>query len=166
MALVALVTWLATAGAGLYLLAVWLIEYDREYQATAATRLPVPVIGTHALLALAGIVVWTAYLLLDDDVLAWTAVAILACVAALGVTMAVRWFRSYRAVRPAPGAAAAAARSRAVLASTGSRVATAPATAGHQAVGPERNFPLPVVIGHGLLAAVTITLVLLTTLRA
>jgi hypothetical protein len=145
MALVALIGWLATAGGGLYLLAVWLIEYDRDYQATAATRLPVPVIGTHALLATAGLVVWSAYLLLGDQVLAWTAVVILACVAALGAAMAMRWFRTYRSTRQR------------------SRGAAAPSP-GQRGVAPERNFPLPIVIGHGLLAAVTIVLVLLTAL--
>lgn len=163
MALVALVTWLATAGGGLYLLAIWLIEYDRDYQTTAATRLPVPVIGSHALLALAGLFVWGAYLLVDDHVLAWVAVAILGCVATLGVIMAVRWFRSYRTSRAGPGAPAAPARQGWPAASSG--VATAPAVTGHRAIAPERNFPLPVVIAHGLLALVTITLVVLTALR-
>jgi hypothetical protein len=35
-----LIAWILTAGAGLYLLTVWLIEYDREFQSAAATRLP------------------------------------------------------------------------------------------------------------------------------
>jgi hypothetical protein len=153
MALVALITWLATAGAGLYLLSVWLIEYDREYQATAETRLPIPVLGTHALLAVSGIVVWSAYLLLDNDVLAWTAVIILVCVATLGVTMAARWMGTYRATRQ---------RSRAAALTTAPAGAAAAVPA---AVPPERNFPVPVVIGHGLLASVTIVLVLLTALR-
>ena len=153
LSLVALITWLATAGAGLYLLSVWLIEYDREFQTTAATRLPVPVIGTHALLAISGLVVWSAYLLLDEVVLAWTAVIILVCVATLGVTMAVRWMGTYRAARQ---------RSRAAALSTVPAAAPAPVTA---ALPPERNFPVPVVIGHGLLASVTIVLVLLTALR-
>ena len=42
MGLIALIAWLTTAGAGLYLLAVWLIEYDRDFQRAAATRLPIP----------------------------------------------------------------------------------------------------------------------------
>jgi hypothetical protein len=37
----------------------------------------------------------------------------------------------------------------------------------HRITGPpERNFPLPVVIGHGIFAAVTFALVLLTALGA
>ena len=32
MSLAALLTWIITAGAGLYLLTIWLIEYDGEFQ--------------------------------------------------------------------------------------------------------------------------------------
>ena len=55
MSLAALFSWLITAGGGLYLLTIWLIEYDHEFQAGAATRLPVPVISAHALLAITGL---------------------------------------------------------------------------------------------------------------
>jgi predicted transporter len=46
-----------TALAGLYLVAVWLIENDVSEQGTVASRLPGPVILTHVLLALTGLVV-------------------------------------------------------------------------------------------------------------
>src|SRR6478609_3796566 len=65
MPLVALLTWILTASGGLYLLTIWLIEYDREFQSMAATRLPIPVISTHALLAVTGLGVWALYLLTD-----------------------------------------------------------------------------------------------------
>ena len=141
MTVVALITWLTTAAAGLYLLAIWLIEYDREFQSAAATRLPVPVISTHVLLAVSGLVVWVLYLITDVRQLAITAALILVAVALLGLTMAIRWIGVYRE----PAAAADHAR--------------APA-----AVPPERHFPLPVVIGHGIFAVTTVVLVLLTAL--
>src|SRR5258708_33396115 len=90
MALVALVTWLITASAGLYLLAIWLIEYDREFQSAAATRLPVPVISAHVLLAVGGLAVWALYLITDSYRLAWGAVAGLVVVALLGLNIAAR----------------------------------------------------------------------------
>src|ERR1700733_3622838 len=96
MSLAALITWLITAGGGLLLLMIWLIEYDREFQSAAATRLPVPVISAHALLAVAGLVVWAAYLLTDASRLAWAAVLTLAIVVILGITMAARWIQVYR----------------------------------------------------------------------
>jgi hypothetical protein len=141
MTVVALITWLTTAAAGLYLLAIWLIEYDREFQAAAATRLPVPVISTHVLLAVSGLVVWVLYLITDVRQLAIAAALILVAVALLGLTIAFRWVAVYRA----PAAAADDAH--------------APA-----AVPPERHFPLPVVIGHGVFAVTTVVLVLLTAL--
>jgi hypothetical protein len=141
MSLVALFTWLITAGGGLLLLTIWLIEYDREFQSAAATRLPVPVISAHALLAVAGLVVWVAYLITDASRLAWAAAVTLVVVASLGLTMAARWVSVYRGHET-------------------------PAAGAHTGIAgpPERNFPLPVVIGHGIFAAATIVLVLLTAL--
>ena len=180
MGLAALIAWLSTAGFGLYLLAVWLIEYDREFQTSAKTRLPIPVISSHALLALAGVTVWAIYLLTDSSVLAWAALAILGGVAALGLTMAVRWLRGSREAAPAlaarpAGISTIAAAGVGLLPVTGPgqpgsapdpRTA-APAWSLAQAasVPPERNFPVPVVIGHGLLALVTVTLVAITVLQ-
>src|SRR5579863_9081471 len=96
MSLVALLFYLVTATAGLYLLTIWLIEYDHEFQTAAATRLPVPVISAHALLAVTGLAVWGVYLLTDSSRLAWATVLILVLVAALGAVMASRWIKVYR----------------------------------------------------------------------
>ena len=153
MALVALVAWLGTVSIGLYLLAIWLIEYDREFQSVAATRLPVPVIGTHALLALGGLAVWALYLITDAVRLAWVAAGTLGVVATLGLTMAARWIGVRRA-HEAPRAVAVPVGAR-----PGSDSISAP-------VPPERYFPAPVVVMHGIFAGATIVLVLLTAFRA
>ena len=108
MSLAALFSWLITAGGGLYLLTIWLIEYDHEFQSGAATRLPVPVISAHALLAITGLALWGYYLLSHSTRLAWAAVALLAVVATLGLIMASRWIVVYRTHR-APQLAVAAA---------------------------------------------------------
>ena len=169
MGIVALVTWMATAGGGLYLLAVWLIEYDREFQTSARTRLPIPVISAHALLAAGGLVLWAAYLFTDSKPLAWAALSILGVVAALGLTMAVRWLRVFR--EPAPQAAVPAGLSPVAAAGVGIVPGPGPAPARRAAaaqaaiVPPERNFPVPVVILHGVLAVTTVTLVAITTLH-
>jgi hypothetical protein len=177
MSLAALFSWLITAGGGLYLLTIWLIEYDHEFQSGAATRLPVPVISAHALLAITGLGLWGYYLFTDAARLAWVAVAILAIVAILGLIMAARWLVVYRAYRtprvavPAAGAHSASASlfSPAATESGGTGRGTRPGAPGWGtrpgAPGPpERHFPLPVVIGHGLLATVTIVFVVLTVL--
>ncbi len=133
MSAIALLAWVITLLAGLFLLAIWLIEYDPAIQRSAATRLPVPVISGHALLALTGMIVWIAYLVTGEEVFAYATLAVLAAVVSLGITMAVRWAQVRRA-KPDP------------------------------LVPPERHFPLPVVIGHGVFAATTVVLVVLTTL--
>jgi hypothetical protein len=58
MSAAALLVWMATVLVGLVLLIVWLMEYDRDFQRAAATRLPVPVISAHALLGIGGLLVW------------------------------------------------------------------------------------------------------------
>jgi hypothetical protein len=133
-----LFTWMATVLAGLILLVIWLMEYDRDYQTGAATRLPVPVLSAHALLGVGGLLVWGFYLVTDADPLAWTAVAGLGVVAVLGLVMAARWIGVYRAYAT-PG--------------TSARVIAVP---------PERHFPRPVIVIHGLFAVATITLVVFT----
>ena len=141
MNIAALFAWLLTVAGGLILLMIWIIEYDSEFQSTAATRLPIPVISAHALLALGGLTVWLSYILIDQDRLAWISVAILAAVAVLGLTMAARWVGVYRTfAKPGPSLAA------------------------KRTVPPERNFPVPVVIVHGLLGVTTIVLVVMTTI--
>ena len=144
-----LIAWILTAGAGLYLLTIWLIEYDREFQSAAATRLPVPVISAHALLAMTGLVVWGVYLLTDADRLAWLATFILAPVALFGFIMAARWVVVYR-THAAPSA---------VPAGSGARSAR-----NWTAVPPERHFPLSAVVLHGVLAFTTVILVVVTVL--
>ena len=162
MSVFALVTWITAAAGGLYLLSIWLIEYDKEFQSVAATRLPPPVLAGHVLLALGGLAVWIAYLIYDVDRLVWAALVALLLAATLGIVMAVRWVAVYRAGRAAARERQARQARHLALVSGRARVAVLEQT---DELGPtERNFPLPVVIAHGLFAAATITLVLLTAL--
>lgn len=147
MAVAALISWLITAFAGLYLLVIWLIEYDVSAPGGAVSRLPRTVITGHVLLATGGLALWILYLILDRDVLARIALPALAVVVLLGLTMLGRWLTMRRtlasALRIGPGTGAPAGR------------AVAPV---------ESHFPVPVVLGHGLFAGITVTLVLLTVL--
>jgi hypothetical protein len=160
----ALITWVVTALGGLFLLAIWLIEYDPEFQRAAATRLPVPVISGHATLAIGGLATWVAYLITNDDQFAWATLAILAAVVSLGISMATRWVVVYRSTaKPASGHVAAAA------VGPGGAAVAGQLGGGERPreflVPPERHFPMAVVIGHGLFAFTTVVLVLLTTLN-
>lgn len=162
MAYVALILWLITAMGGLYMLAVWLIEYDVTDKGTAPSRLPIPIIFGHLLLAVSGLAVWVAYLLLDRDVLAWTALFILLGIALLGATMFARWIPVYRGPAYHPPAFAVSG----ALAYPDGTLATGPGQAPallHE-VPAEGNFPVLVVVGHGMLAVTTLVLVLLTAL--
>ncbi|MFJ9755572.1 hypothetical protein [Streptomyces sp. NPDC101149] len=88
--------------------------------------------------------VWIIYVVADKTALAWTAFGLLLPVALLGFVMLARWIPIYRdRATTAPAAAAAGAEG------------TVPA---------ERHFPLAVVLAHGLMAVVTLILVLLTAL--
>jgi hypothetical protein len=140
MSIAALIAWMATVLVGLVLLIVWLMEYDREFQSTAATRLPVPVISAHALLGIGGLMAWAFYLIGDQEQLAWGTVADLGVVVLLGLIMAARWIGVYRAYA-APDSSPAVIR-----------------------VPPERHFPRSVVAIHGLLAVSTLVLVVLSVL--
>ena len=146
MTLLALITWFAAVVAGLCLLAIWLIEYDKS---DVDSHLPRTMVSAHAMLAVGGLVVWSAYVDGGTSGLAWTAAVILAVVAALGLTMAGRWIGVYRMYKAPP----------AVMVPTVAHGAT-----GRAAVPPERKFPVPVVIAHGVLAAATIVMVLITAL--
>ncbi|MCW2900750.1 MAG: hypothetical protein JWO67_3015 [Streptosporangiaceae bacterium] len=150
MSIAALITWLITALGGFYLLGTWLARGGVRQQQTKTTRFPAPVILGHFLLAAAGLVVWIIYVAADTKALAWAAFIILLPVALLGFTMLARWIPLYRAGTPAH-----------TVRAVGSTTAT---TAQEPAVPAERSFPLPVVIGHGLFAVLTLVLVLLTAL--
>lgn len=148
MTTVALITWLAAASLGLFMFAIWLIEYGGKGSAQAS-RLPAIVIFGHVLLATAGLAIWIAYLFADADQLAVAALAILLGVAALGLTMLRRWITVYR-------------ESTVTISVGASTEPGAPPVL--QQTPAESNFPLAVVVGHGLFAVATVVLVLLTVL--
>ena len=142
MDIAALVAWVLTALGGFYMLATWISRGGHRQPTTS--RFPPALIFGHFALAAIGLIVWIIYVASDTDSLAWVAFVILLPVALLGFTMLARWLPTYRA-RTTTGADGTAA----------GTVEGAPA---------ESHFPVPVVAGHGLLAVVTLVLVLLTAL--
>jgi len=140
----ALITWFVAILAGLYMLAVWLIENDVTSRATPS-RLPAPVIFSHLFLAATGFTLWVGYLVMHRKTLAWAAVAVLLGIATLGLTMFLRWIPVYYGPPASPGPQA----------SSLAAVRDAPA---------EGHFPVILVYCHGLMAVATFILVLLTAL--
>src|ERR671930_29121 len=133
----ALITWVLTAGGGFILLAIWLARGGMAQQREGGNRIRPPLIMSHFLLAAAGLVLWIIYVASDKDALAWIAFVALLVVAALGFTMFAIWLRRRRA----RGAVAEA---------------ITPDTPA------EQHFPVTIVGLHGVLAATTLVLVLLT----
>jgi hypothetical protein len=135
---VALATWVATAGGGFLMLGLWLKHGGMRQSETPGARIRAARILSHFALAATGLVLWIVYVASDSEALAWISFALLLVVAALGFSMLAIWLAQRR--RPSAPAAA-------------------PSGAGTPA---EQRFPVAVVAVHGLLAATTLVLVLLT----
>jgi hypothetical protein len=134
----ALVTWVLTAGGGFLLLGLWLRHGGMQQSDQPGALIRAARVLSHFALAATGLVLWIIYIASDSDVLAWISVAILAVVALLGFSMLAIWI-GQRQARPAAAASGP--------------VPSSPA---------EQNFPVPVVVLHGVLAATTLVLVVLT----
>lgn len=143
MAVAALITWLLTAIGGFVMLGLWL-RHGGGRQRGAGSISP-PLIYAHFAVAVVGLILWIIFLFNGAAGVAWTALVLLVPVAALGFGMLARWVPTYRAT------ASATAGARVTRAVSGGLPA-------------ERHFPVAVVAGHGLLAVVTVVLVLLSAL--
>jgi hypothetical protein len=130
----ALITWVLTAGGGFVMLAIWLQNGGPRRAREQGRRIRPPLLFTHFGLAATGLVLWIVYLATDKSILAWIAFALLLVVAALGFTMLAIW-----------------------LSQRSARTATSGDTD-----PPEQRFPVPIVALHGVLAATTLVLVLLS----
>jgi hypothetical protein len=136
---VALVTWVLTAGGGFVMLGLWLKNGGMQQSEMPGDRIRAGRILGHFGLAATGLVLWVVYVATDSKALAWVAFALLAVVALLGFSMLAIWLRQ-RSREPAVAGAI---------------------PGGSEAAPAERHFPTPVVGVHGVLAAVTLVLVLL-----
>jgi hypothetical protein len=140
MEIAALVTWILTALGGAYMLTTWVGKGG--HRQPSSSHFPPALIFGHFALAATGLVVWIVYVVADTEALKWVALVILLLVALLGFTMLARWIPTYRTHASEPADA--------------TPVGSIPA---------EGHFPVAVVFGHGLLAVVTLVLVLLTVLE-
>ena len=164
MAVAALVAWLLTAGLGLYMFAIWLIEDDGSEDGRSYRRLRAPVVFGHAGLAVAGLGVWIVSIYVHLNLLGWITVLILLLVAILGVFMFTRWIpvhqmASTRPALPARQEIGLGLRRAGVDSARGPEGIPGGPIPGIEPLPAEHNFPLPVVLLHGVLAVTTITLV-------
>lgn len=143
----ALIVWVITALGGFGLLGIWLQRGGARQADQPGRRIRPPLIFTHLALAASGLIVWIIYLATGTRPLAWIAFAVLLVVASLGFGMFALWLQRRQASTTLTGTGGAG-----TVALDGG-------------VPAEQNFPVPIVLGHGLVAATTLVLVLLAALR-
>lgn len=134
MGVAALITWVITALGGFVLMGAWIRRGG--HRPGSGSRLSPGMVFGHFALAAIGLVLWIIYLVAGGSGLAWAAFVVLLPVALLGFTMLARWIPTIRGGAGAAGGGGTA----------------------------EASFPVAVVAAHGLFAATTLVLVLLTAL--
>lgn len=154
MDIAALILWILTAGGGFVLLGTWLAKGGARPDGPE-TRFPAPVIFGHFLLAAIGLVLWIVYVAADTGAVGWAAFVLLAIVALLGFTMFARWVPTYLGMRhvaePDPS----------VYGTSAPGAVTTTQTTAASTRTAESYFPVPIVLGHGALAATTLVLVII-----
>ena len=119
-----LVSWLITASLGAFMLRTWLARGGLSRERAKPGGLPPQLIFGHAAAAIAGLLIWAAFLASGVRPLAWAAVGLLMAAIGLGLCTVTLWTPYPRASR-----AARAARPAAPIRPTGGRWA-ASGTAG------------------------------------
>lgn len=147
----ALLAWLATAASGGLVLVRWLLAGGNPLRRTMTAAPPAVILG-HVGAGALGLVLWVSFMLSGAVALAWTALAILAPVAGLGMSVLLLGLPG--PVRP--------------LIETRGMGTRAIETRGAGARGPGRPTRIPVlaIVGHGMFAVTTLLLVLMATIGA
>jgi hypothetical protein len=169
LAIMAVAPWLLAGALGLKLLLIW-VRGGGTGPRRSHIR-PALIFG-HAAFAVAGLLLVIAYLLSGEpDWLAWTATVMILTASLLGAAMYIPWWRRRRQAIKSRTAERVATTASRPITSPAARSRTTPATgaapspAGATSDLPvERHFPVRVVIVHGLIADLTLALVLLTAL--
>jgi hypothetical protein len=161
----ALISWLITVGLGSWMMARWITRGGFRRARLSKAGLPPSLIFTHFGLAVAGLLVWSAYLATGLAAAAWAGCVLLLPVAGLGMALVSLWLpeRSLVATTaPAPTVPAAQAVPAGAAAETGT-VPGANAAAGAASSAPPaaRHPPALIVAAHGVFAVATILFALL-----
>lgn len=174
--LAALASWIVTAAAGLYLLAGWLTRTPSGRRRFRGAAPPPSVIGGHAGLGLAGLGVWIAFMATAEPALSWIAVGITFLAAGLGMAtlltampdpqpsaeLTADTVTANTATANVVTADAIAARTATAITVTASTASTVTESARTPATRP----PVLVIALHGVLATITILVVLLAAIGA
>ena len=101
LSIVALISWLLTAGIGAYMLRTWIARGGLQRQRATGVGVPPAVVFGHAGAALVGLAVWVSYLASGWYPLAWLGVVLIATAITLGICMVTLW--TPYPIRPDPG---------------------------------------------------------------
>ena len=142
----ALVALIATIGAGLSLFGIYVSRGGLQQLRMGRKRLRPQLVLGHMVLGFAALGVWIAYLVSDDESLAWLTLGALVVVTVLGSISYYIWQR----------------RRLGVLKATRDRWDVPRTALGSGSMPAEQYFPVSVVVLHGLFAVGTIVLVVLT----
>ena len=163
MAGVALATWFMAALVGFYMASLTL-DLSRPVGEAANTHMSSLILFVHPSIAVAGAGVWIAYLVYHDGWLAWTGFAFLVVVATLGDMMLVGWLKTKKLEKQAADGGAVPMVSNLVPRLSQGRVQVEVPDQVPVTALVERRIPTIAVSTHGLLAVITIVLVLLCAL--
>lgn len=139
--------WIATAAVGLSLLGIFVGRGGVHQDRRARGRLRPQLLFSHIGVAVIGLGVWIAYLLLDREYLAYLALGLLVLVAILGCTEYYIWQK----------------RRLGKIKATRGSWDLPPSTLAAGEIPAEQHFPVSVVVLHGVFAVITLILVALVT---
>jgi hypothetical protein len=161
----ALISWLITVGLGSWMMARWITRGGFRRARLSKAGLPPSLIFTHFGLAVAGLLVWSAYLATGLAAAAWAGCALLLPVAGLGMALVSLWLPERSLVATtAPAATVPAAQAVPAGAAAGTAAvpgANAAAGAASPAPPAARHPPALIVAAHGVFAVATILFALL-----
>jgi len=160
----ALISWLITVGLGSWMMARWITRGGFRRARLSKAGLPPSLIFTHFGLAVAGLLVWGAYLATGLTAAAWAGCVLLLPVAGLGMALLSLWLPERSLVATTvPAATIPAAQAVPAGATAGTAVPGANAAAGAASPGPPaaRHPPALIVAAHGVFAVATILFALL-----
>jgi manganese efflux pump family protein len=87
----ALMTWLLTAGIGVYMLRTWIARGGLRRQRATGVGVPPGIVFGHASAALTGLAAWVGFLAGGWDALAWVGVVLICSAVTLGVCTVTLW---------------------------------------------------------------------------
>jgi len=161
----ALISWLITVGLGSWMMARWITRGGFRRARLGKAGVPPSLIFTHFGLAVAGLLVWGAYLATGLAAAAWAACVLLLPVAGLGMALVSLWLPE-RSLTASTVPAATVPAGQAVPAGTvAGAAAVAGANGAAEAASPgpptARHPPALIVAAHGVFAVATILFALL-----